>query len=112
MITDKILQGMADGDGVDEPTEEEIEQLLEGANVEFAEVIDAAKKLEKPYLLCILSHGGMGAWENCNDDPVNKPEDLQQIVELAVAIVAEQIAFDKGEEALAAWLARLVASNL
>ena len=115
MITDKLLEVIATSSesGADgEPSEEQIDQILDEANEEFAEAIEAVKKIEEPHLLAILTRGGMGAWENCTDDPVNTPDDLLQIAELVVAIAAEHIAFDRGEEAVAAWLAHLVANNL
>ena len=111
-VTDKLLEVIASSPESDDPTEEQIDQILDEANEEFGEAIEAVKKIEEPHLLAILTRGGMGAWENCTDDPVNTPDDLAKIAELVVAIAAEHIAFDRGEEAVAAWLAHLVANNL
>lgn len=114
MFTDRLLEGLTNSapEGPEEgPAEEQIEQILDECNEQFKEAIEAVTKVEEPHLLCILSHGGMGAWENCTDGPATL-EDLRTIAELVVAIVAEHIAYEYDDDELAAWLARLVAANL
>ncbi len=92
--------------------EEMVEAAQEAGEEEFAELIEAGRKVSEPHLICVLAHGGMHAWENCTEEDGNKFDDLKTIVENAVAIVAEYIVDYEGEEALAAWLAHLVADNL
>lgn len=94
------------------PTEEQLEEISEQGQEEFAELVDAARKVSEPHLVCVLAHGGMHAWENCTEEEGNSFDDLRNIAELVVAIVAEYIADYEGEDALAAWLARLTCNNL
>lgn len=116
MITDKLLESLASHTNGDDTSEREIEdraeQILDEVNEEFREVIEAIKKVESPHLLAILTRGGMGAWENCTDDNVNSLDDLIQITELVVGIASEYIEDAYGREALASFLAHLVANNL
>lgn len=95
-----------------EPSEEQLEQVIEAGAAEFAELIDAGKKVPDPHLIAIMAHGGVHVYENCTEEDGNSFDDLKRIAESVIAVVSEYIAEYEGEDALAAWLARLTCDNL
>lgn len=102
MITNRLFQS-------EEPPEEcDHEARLDECSEKYSALLDAARDTGATYLVAVLEEDGLAAWENATEGD-GDIERLKALYLLLSVYVADQISDQEGEDAVAAFFARLVA---